>query len=421
MKTLITIVKTLVITALFYSCTSSQNQVSMEKYKLEGLPLIGTFNNMEFYEGGISGMIYIPGTNMEFYLINDRGPNLVMNEHPLANGENVKLFAFPDYSPKIFHTKLKDGNFYVKNVIPIKKPDGTTVSGLPFPGSSEEHQETAWYDLEGSIAGTDLWGFDFEAIALGNNNDLWVAEEYRTSVLNIDRKTGEIIAIYGPELINEHYQPIDTIFKYRRPNRGFESVAVTPEGKVFAMLQSPMWNPTEEVGEVSRLVRILELNPKTGNTQMYLHEIPGAKNEIRIRDWKIADMTAINNHEFLVLEHATQGSESLMDVYKIDIRKATPISSEMFNGKTPEQLINAENAREHGIEVVGKTHVLDLIANGYDSFFDKPEGLTIIDAKTIAIINDNDYDADAPYKNAYIEQPGMETYLFVFTLTDKLY
>lgn len=404
------------------SCSSDSSDSSDEltqtykKFALENPPLIGEFEGIEIFEGGISGMIYIPGTEYEFYLINDRGPNLVMTEHAMADGQNVKVFPFPDYAPKIFRAKLdkKENRFYITETMPLRKPDGTYISGLPFPGNMDMNREIAWKDLNGTEAGTDKWGIDAEAIAIGNNNDLWISDEYRTSIWNIDKKTGKTIAIFGPELLNEHYLPIDTVFKYRRPNRGFESVAVTPNGLVYAMLQSPMWFPDPSVSDSSRLTRILQLNPNTGETQMFFYEMEDAIDDISIRDWKIGDMTAINDTEFLVIEHASAEESQFMKIFKFDISEATPITKENFNGKTPEQLNNAKIAKKHWLQVVEKTLVLDLVEAGYNPFYDKPEGITIINENTIAIINDNDYDIDAPFYNQIIIKPEMGTFLYLF-------
>ena len=389
------------------------------KYTLENAPLIGEFEGIEIFEGGISGITYIPGTDMEFYLINDRGPNLVMTEHHLADGQNVKVFPFVDYAPKIFRAKLKDGRFFITETLPIKNPEGKPVSGLPFPGNLDMNREIAWSDLNATQAGEDIWGIDAEGIVIGNDNDFWIVEEYRTSIMHLD-KNGQIKTVYGPEIINDYYLPIDTVFKYRRPNRGFESVAITPSGLVYAMLQSPMWNPGPEISEASKLVRILELNPETGKTRMFLYEHSDTIDDVRVRDWKIADMVAVNDYEFLIIEHATRNESQFMDVYKIDISNATAIEAEFIEGNTPEQLINAETAAIYGINVVERTHLFDMISAGYDPFLDKPEGITIIDELTIALINDNDYDIDAPERNERVVSPGMPTCLYIFKLSQKL-
>lgn len=395
---------------------SEEKSDSMKKYCLENPPAIGTFEGLDVFEGGISGLAYIPETDMEFYLINDRGPNLDLTNHPEANGQNVKVFPFADYAPKIFRAKLENGAFRIIETLPIRKPDGSLVSGLPFPGNLKMNRETAWSDLEATPAGEDVWGIDAEGIAIGQNNDFWIVEEYRTSIWNIERKTGKTKAIYAPEPMNEFYRPIDTIFKYRRPNRGFESVAITPSGLVYAILQSPMWNAGPEVSENSRLTRMLELNPITGETRTMFYEHADATGEVRIRDWKIADMVAINDREFLVLEHASRGATQFMDVYKIDIAHATPIEREDFDGKSAEMLNDAKGASRYGIKVVEKTHILDIIHAGYDPELNKPEGLTIIDEQTIALINDNDYDIDAPERDKKIVQHGHPTCLYIFKL-----
>ena len=51
------------------------------------------------------------------------------------------------------------------------------------------------------------------------------------------------------------------ILNYRRQNRGFEGIAVTPDEKtLFIGMQSPLDYPTTTLGRASRNVRILRFD-----------------------------------------------------------------------------------------------------------------------------------------------------------------
>jgi len=388
--------------------------IVMEKYFLEEPPLIGSFEGLELFEGGISGMVYIPGTDLEFYLINDRGPNMDMRNHENAKGQNVKLFPFPEYTQKIFHVKVIDNQLQILDILEIKRPDGGTITGLPYPGSMDYNREVAWKNLNGESAGIDNWGFDLEGIAIGRNNDFWAVDEYRTSILNIDRETAKIKSVFTPGNMYDNHISIDSIYKYRRPNRGFESVTITPSGKVYAMLQSPLWNPDRLITNTSRLVRLFELDPNTGESRTFLYEMEDKKGDVEIKDRKVGDMVAVNDSMFLILEHGTGQQSSFMDIYRININNATVITDNQYMGLTPEQLNDANTALKHNIHVVKKTHYLDLIAAGYSSEHEKPEGIAIIDENTIAVINDNDYGVDAPNSDSNIISTGVKTCLYIF-------
>jgi hypothetical protein len=208
---------------------------------------------------------------------------------------------------------------------------------------------------------------------------------------------------------------IDSVFAKRRPNRGFEGIACTPGGKVYAIMQGPMNNPDKAAGESSRLHRILEIDPRTNalRTFVYEHEAPTAN--IRNKDWSVGDMAAINDHELLVIEHAMKKGENVKKIFHVDLSRATPITRENFSGKTLEQLENAENCRANGIVPVEKKLYIDLLANGWDPSHKKPEGLAIVNANTFCVINDNDFGVDSPAANGLLVATGTKTALYQFT------
>jgi hypothetical protein len=252
---------------------------------------------------------------------------------------------------------------------------------------------------------------------MDNNNQFYVCEEYGSSVWAVSDTSLKLQQRYSP-FGNAAFQTgIDTIIKRRIANRGFEGVAFTPNGKMYSILQSPLSNPNSSASYNSRLHRILELDPNTGTTRMlaYEHDEPiGGSTGIRNRDWKIGDLVAINNNEFLVLEHAERGGYNKKSVYKIDISAATPIVSELYGTKTFEQLENKDSAAAYGVIAVQKTLYLDLLAAGWNQIHDKPEGLSIVNDTTIAVVNDNDYGISAPGLRGKIEMTGSTTCLYIF-------
>ena len=127
-------------------------------------------------------------------------------------------------------------------------------------------------------------------------------------------------------------------------------------------------------------------------------------------------MAAINGHEFLVIEHASRNGENVRKIFKIDISEATPITREKFDGKTFEQLENAAGCMAQGIIPVKKTLCFDLLANGWDATYDKPEGIAVINDTTIAVIADNDFGVDAPNLDGILIGTDKKTVLHEFTL-----
>ena len=115
----------------------------------------------------------------------------------------------------------------------------------------------------------------------------------------------------------------------KRGNRGFEGLAITPDGKfVYAMLQSP----TLQEGGASngRYTRIVKFDSATGQAvaqYAYLLDRSG-------QGQGISSLVALNDHEFLVLERNNRGvgvgaelAPADKNVYRIDLTGATDVSS----------------------------------------------------------------------------------------------
>jgi hypothetical protein len=410
--------KKFIFVVLVCSVCAHAQDVKLVKYQLKTPPVIGVHNGVTIREGGISGLQFIRGSKNEFYLITDRGPNADASK---ANaGKETILFAFPDYAPKIFKARAEGDSLRIVETVTLKKPDGANASGIPHPVGWGNTGEVAWADTNKTLANWDEWGIDSECIAADSNGDFWIGEEYGPTVWHVNGKTGKVIKRYTPFAAAAHEAAIDSMIAKRRPNRGFEGIACTPNGKVYAVLQAPIFNPDKAAGEASRLHRILEIDPQTGATRTFVYEHEAPTASLKNKEWSIGDVAAINDHEFLVIEHAAKNDENVKKIFKIDISRATPIFREDFNGKTLEQLANAANCATNGIAPVQKTLYIDLPANGWDSAHKKPEGLAVLNDTTIAVINDNDFGVDSPEADGVLVKTGKKTVLYQFTVPKRM-
>jgi hypothetical protein len=301
----------------------------------------------------------------------------------------------------------------------LKKFDGETATGIPNPAGLGNSSEVAWIGIN-KEAPADIWGIDSEGLTVDAHGDWWIGEEYGPTIWHVNHKNGKVIKRYTPFGASKHEVAIDSVLAKKRPNRGFEGIACTPNGKVYAILQAPIYNPDKTAGESSRLHRILEIDPRTNATRMFVYEHEAPTANLQNKDWSIGDMAAINDHEFLVIEHAMKKGENIKKIFKIDISQAIPITREDFNGKTLEQLETAENCIAHGVVPVQKTLYLDLLANGWDTAHKKPEGLTVMNDITIAVINDNDFGVDSPQADGNLVATGKKTVLYQFTVPKSM-
>jgi hypothetical protein len=424
------------VSVMLLSQNESKAQITLlQDYANNNSAAIGTFQNINYREGGFSALYPIAGTNgKEFWTCSDRGVNVdAANANPVACRPTYdKIYGFPNYAPKIHRIRLNGNTVEILQTITMKRPNGTNASGVINPtgfGSTEAEVAstnvvTDCADFNLNTAPKDAFGIDSEGLVVDKEGNFWICEEGGPTIWKLN-KNGVVIKrftpyanLVGAESIDVQ---IDEVFKYRKNNRGFEGIAITPNGKIYAIIQSPILYPTKAVGEGTKIHRILEIDPTNNATRMfaYLNDgIIGASgsNQIRLRDWKIGEMAAINNNEFLVLEAALRGTTDIKRIYKIDISGATAVTSGLYGGKTLEALVDATGLSSNGIISVSKTLFMDLLANGWPATLEKAEGLAIIDDSTIAIGNDNDYGQLSPTENGIAIENGIVSHVLTYRL-----
>lgn len=168
--------------------------------------------------------------------------------------------------------------FKVRKTVKFTDPDGLlaspTKAGLPKPEALNGLNPS---ELNGNAA-TLGRSFDPEGIVISPiNGHFIISDEYGPSIYEFNRK-GELVAIFEtppnllPRLKDQAGNPgaldfvagrgDNGIFFGRQDNRGFEGIAVSPNGKkLFAVLQDPLINePGSNNGRDGRNVRIVEFD-----------------------------------------------------------------------------------------------------------------------------------------------------------------
>ncbi|MEK7256893.1 MAG: choice-of-anchor I family protein, partial [Bacteroidota bacterium] len=204
---------------------------TLETFDYTPSTTIVDYQGQPIFDGGISGLHYIPGTDLEFFAVSDRGPNADAGSHPNATGTTL-LFPKPDYAPVITRFKAENGAWSVQSIEEIKRPDGSPISGLPLPVGAGNTGETAWAHTTPTVVMPDIWGMDSEGIIEDNFGNLWLCDEYGASVWKINKATKQVIKRYTPYPTQTEDAPLPAVIGTRRANRGFEGVAITPNGKV---------------------------------------------------------------------------------------------------------------------------------------------------------------------------------------------
>jgi secreted PhoX family phosphatase len=430
--------KSILISFLVLLMTQSETKAQiklLKDYQNTSSATIGTFMGVNFREGGFSGMFPIPNTNgTEYWVLSDRGVNVDCGNANLSGCRPTydKMYAFPTFSPSIYRVRLNGSSVQILKKITIKRPDGSGATGLLNPtgfGSTASEVPSTDTVLDCSrfslkTAAKDIWGTDPEGIAVDKQGNFWICEEGGPTIWKLN-SNGVVINRFTPYAKQLGAQAediyIDSCFKYRKNNRGFEGICITPNGKVYAMIQSPILYPTQSVGEGTRIHRIIEIDPVTNATKMYAYLNDGiigssGSNQIRLRDWKIGDMSAINDSTFLVIEAALRGTGDRKNIHLININGATVVNSGLYGGKTLEALVDSAGLAAQGIKPVKKRLFMDLNAYGWDPNLDKPEGLAIINDSTIAVGIDNDFGQTCPLANGIPIATSNTSHIITYSL-----
>ena len=331
---------------------------------------------------------------IEFYVLSDRGPNA--DSPNLADGSITKVFPAPDFTPKFGVMRLKDGVASLVSVTDILNSDGSKTSGRPSAinevGSSTE---TPLSDTLQVLA-TDKNGIDPEGMALDKNGDLWICDEYGPYLIRIDPKSGKIAEKLFPGAGG-----LPAVLANRQPNRGFEGIAIAPgSGKIYAAVQSNLEiiDSKKNKSNKALFTRITEYDPATKATRMFAYPIDASY--AKSKELKIGDLLAISDTRFLLIEQGIQ-KDGLMhrSIYLIDISSATDLSGKTLADKR--ELEFGVAADLANIQMVKRSKLFDYDAiGGFGYLAEKSEGLTMIDGKTIAIVNDNDFDIKASLQDA---------------------
>jgi len=218
--------------------------------------------------------------------------------------------------------------------------------------------------------------FDIESVRKDKNGNLWFGEEFGPFLLKTNAAGKVLRAEVGmPGVMAPQNPYLGSGVANLRGSNGFEGMAINPAGdKLFTLLEG-----TVEGDDASR--KTLRINEFSVDTEAYT----GAQWKYRLdaAGTNIGDMTAINDHEFLVIERngatATGGGTPFKKIFRIDLSKLDAAGN------------------------VSKTEVVDLMAiadpndlNGDGSTtFTFPyvtiESVLLLNDHTLLVANDNNY------------------------------
>jgi hypothetical protein len=306
------------------------------------------------------------------------------------------------------YVRVQGNRVNLLRALPIVDAGGHPLTGLP---NVETFDETPWnFDASTMIAGNPN-GVDTEGIVRTRAGHFWLVDEYSPSLLHVG-PDGRVIDRFVPVdsllattlATTPNYRVrkfLPRILNFRRQNRGFEGLAITPdESTLFIAMQSPLDYPTTTLGRASRNVRILRFDigseQVTGEFVYHFEEVcaflgqPAGCSAIP-GDMKISGLSAISATSFLVDER----TDTAAKVYRVNLSGATNILGSSWDaiaaspGATTPALETLANPATQGIIALPKTLVADLsILPGIPN---KIEGIALVRPDVLAFANDNDF------------------------------
>ena len=368
--------------------------------------------------GGLSDLTLAreqPVGTRSFWTLTDRGPNGTTKLGDRA----LRTITAPAFAPTLVRLEIpadadvRDADAEVVRTLALASKEGTPLSGRPLPGLEDDPIVDP--QSHAPVA-ADRNGVDSEGLVEMADGTFWIAEEYGPSLLHV-AASGRVITRFfpagaaPPDAGATACDTLPAAYARRRENRGFEALAATRDGaRLFAMLQSPLDNPRPKAAKKTGNVRLLVFDPEAGRAVAeHVYRLGDPDDPAFLTrgappdDGKLCAMAALGDDTLLVLEQADGG---LARLYTATLAGATdtlawrPPASE--EGRTLEQVRDLADAgitpvrKRLVADVAGLLPAIEAAVYGGPPPSGKPrqlklEGLAILDARTIVIVNDNDF------------------------------
>ena len=300
------------------SLTAAVSPGQAEPVFVNGLALSGDLDDKahesRFRVGYFSDIYYDPNRN-EWWGLSDRGPGGGV----LSYGTRVQRFVV-DIHPVTGAVS----RFRIVETVQFRNKLGEPLDGIAPGGALDASNLGNSFDPEGLVVHP----------ATGN---LFVSDEYGPSLYEFHRDGTLIRAFKIPESL----KPVSADGSYnfdgdgatgRRTNRGFEGLAISPDGAfVYAMLQSAM---VDEGGGNGFCNRIVKFDTVTGTAVAQFAYRMDAASQGR----GVSALVAVNADDFLVLERNNRGvgvgaeaTPPNKKVFRISLAGATDVSGQTLS------------------------------------------------------------------------------------------
>ncbi len=350
------------------------------------------YNGNQIKVGGFSGLYPAPGKHDTFYAITDRGTTTDFVD---AAKKTYKTWLVPGFGPNIITLRLSpSGKAFIETITPLTRPDGAIITGLPTTKPATDVP----YDVNLNVLPFDEDSLDAEGLTIDPWGNFWVCDEYKPSVAMV-APNGQVQmrlvpagTLTGAEVVPT-YAVLPGVLAKRRNNRGFEGIAASADGMLYAIVQRPLNNPNRTAADANGNARLVAINLNSllnaGSeplVRQYLYQMPPTNGSVTV-----SDLFSTGPGRLLVPERFTD------KLFEVNVALATdltpledPVTGKLISDptKTIEQL-NPAGLAANSIVPVTKTVVIDSLT-AIDPLLEKVEGVCVVGGN-IVLTYDNDF------------------------------
>lgn len=309
------------------------------------------------------------------------GSYLTMSDNGFGNKQNSPDFQLrvhqirPDLSTG--EVELLTGGFVLSD------PDGHVGWTIWRDGGCAEAEAAGTLPAGYSCPEPDRiltgWDFDLESMQIDDDGTFWFGDEFGPFLLHTDAQgrlleapipTPGVQAPQNPELVGEPNLP---------SSKGFEGMGISPNGQhLYPMLEGS--TAEDKAAGLGADLRIYEVRLHPSQGAAFTGDFLRYRMESEAH--ALGDFIAVNMHQYLVIERdSLQGDAAeFKRIYLVDLRDGDR------DGYVDKQLL---------VDLMDVPNP-DLLGTGEDPFtfpYFTIEDVEILDADTIAVLNDNNYPA----------------------------
>jgi hypothetical protein len=369
------------------------------------------------------------------WTVGDRGPNIACSDAGAMMGPETKpmcdkvragrFYPVPTYSPSIYQIELDraGGTFKVLQTIPLKTRSGKPVTGLLNP-QTVASKDTG-LDLAGNVLPDSADNIDLEAIVRVSDGTFWVADEMGPALAHVSAD-GRILKRMVPANAAQDYASADAeivatlpaILSMRQGNRGFESIAISPDERfLYAIMQNPLANPNAAAFRDAKNARLFKID-RTSLTIVgqYIYQLDDPESFLldpskRQSDPRISEMVALGQDRLLVLER----TEKTTKLHEIVLEGASNILGTPFDDVKTSPSLEAQNdLGKLSLTPVKKTLRFDTARDAKNAP-GKIESVAFLNDGAMVLINDDDFGIDGASTQVLIVKGAVNPDKAVFT------